>query len=198
MALFRILLWALCAAPMVDLAWRTVTADLGSNPQEALLRGTGTWCLVMLLVTLGVTPARRMLDWGELLVVRRMLGLWTFAWALIHLLCFWAFEHDFVWLALLADGLRRPFVSVGIVGFVILAALALTSHKRAMRALGSRWKKLHRLIYVAAVLACIHFILHRAGKNNLADPAIASVVFVGLMLLRTRLMSRRAGGIQKV
>jgi sulfoxide reductase heme-binding subunit YedZ len=201
MALFRILLWVLCAAPMADLVWRTFVSGLGPNPQETLLRETGTWCLVLLLVTLGVTPMRSVLQWGELIRVRRMLGLWTFAWAVVHLLCFWAFEHDFIWANVFLDGLKRPFVTLGLLAFAILSLLAATSHQWAMRTLGSRWKKLHRLVYLAAIAACVHFVLHRAGKNNFTDPAIAGSIFLGLMLLRSRWLRWQPGrsrGIEKV
>lgn len=112
--------------------------------------------------------------------MRRMLGLWTFAYAVIHLLCFWAFEHDFVWLSVVQDGLKRPFVTVGLLAFVLLLPLAITSNKRSMRALGPRWKKLHRAIYAIALLSCLHFFLHRAGKNNFLDPVITTVVIAGL------------------
>jgi sulfoxide reductase heme-binding subunit YedZ len=184
--LFRLkaALWCLAFVPLAELLWRTLTNNLGTNPQEALLRATGTWCLVLLLVTLGVTPFRRWMNWPDLIRVRRMLGLWTFTYAAIHLLCFWAFEHDFVWRDVLQDGLKRPFVSVGLMAFALLLPLALTSNIWAMRILGPRWKQLHRAIYVIAVLSCIHFFLHRAGKNNFTDPAIATVITLALIGVR--------------
>jgi sulfoxide reductase heme-binding subunit YedZ len=184
-------LWLLAAVPLLELAWRTLTNALGTNPQETLLRTTGTWCLVLLLVTLGVTPVRQWFNWAELIRVRRMLGLWTFTYAVIHLLCFWAFEHDFVWWAVIQDGLKRPFVTVGLVSFGLLIPLALTSNTRSMRLLGGRWKKLHRLIYAIAILACVHFMLHRAGKNNFADPAIAAAITTFLFLARGVFAYRR-------
>jgi len=176
----KISLWLLAAIPLIELVWRTFTNQLGTNPQETLLRATGTWCLVLLLVTLGVTPLRQWWQWQDLIRVRRMLGLWTFAYAVIHLLCFWAFEHDFVWLSVVQDGLKRPFVTVGLLAFALLLPLAITSNKRSMRALGPRWKKLHRAIYAIALLSCLHFFLHRAGKNNFLDPVITTVVIAGL------------------
>ena len=180
----RLLIWLLCATPMADLLARALTHQLGANPQEALLRGTGLWCLTMLLVTLGVTPLRRLLDWPELIRLRRMLGLWTFAYAVLHLLGFWAFEHEFDWIAVLKDGAQRPFVTVGLVCFALLVPLAATSNQLAMRRLRSVWKRLHRLVYLIAMLGLIHFFLHRAGKSNFADPMLASVVTAALLLLR--------------
>lgn len=177
-------LWLLCAAPLVDLIGLTVTNGLGTNPQETLLRATGTWALVLLLVTLGVTPVRQWLNWPELVHARRMLGLWTFTYAVIHLLGFWAFEHDFVWLSVFADSLKRPFVTVGLIAFLLMLPMAITSNRRSMQRLGTRWKKIHRAIYLIAGLSCLHFFLHRAGKNNFADPSIALAVTVALLALR--------------
>jgi methionine sulfoxide reductase heme-binding subunit len=180
----KIALWLLCAFPMAELIWRTFANALGTNPQETLLRATGTWCLVLLLVTLGVTPLRRWLNWPELIRVRRLLGLWTFAYAVVHLLCFWAFEHDFIWRAVFNDGLQRPFVTVGLIAFGLLIPMTVTSNTASMRRLGPNWKKLHRVIYIVAILACVHFVLHRAGKNNYADPIIASLITAGLLGIR--------------
>lgn len=179
-------LWILAAAPLIDLAILLLAGGLGPNPQETLLRATGMWCLVLLLVTLGVTPARRLLDWPQLVGVRRMLGLWVFAYACIHLLSFWAFEHDFSTGALLADSLVRPFVAVGLIAFVLLVPMAITSNRLAMVRLGPAWKKIHWAIYVVALLACLHFFLHRAGKNNLADPFWAAGVTIMLLVARLK------------
>jgi methionine sulfoxide reductase heme-binding subunit len=177
-------IWLLAAAPLADLALLAFTQALGTNPQETLLRATGTWCLTLLLVTLAITPARRLLQWPELVALRRMLGLWVFAYAVIHLLGFWAFEHDFVWAAVAQDALKRPFVTAGLLAIALLIPLAVTSNDWSMRQLGSRWKKLHRLVYLIAVIAVVHFYLHKAGKNDFTDPTIALIVLVLLFLAR--------------
>lgn len=190
-ARLKFALWCLAAMPLLDLVWRTFVNQLGTNPQETLLRATGTWCLVLLLVTLGVTPLRHWWHWPELIRVRRMLGLWAFAYAVVHLLCFWAFEHDFVWWAVLQDGLKRPFVTVGLMAFALLLPLAITSNRQSMRALGPRWKQLHRAVYAVALLSCLHFFLHRAGKNNFLDPLIALTVIAGLFAARFFLAQSR-------
>lgn len=180
----NLVLWLLCAAPLVDLVGLAVTNGLGTNPQETLLRATGTWALTLLLVTLGITPVRQWLHWPELIRVRRLLGLWTFTYAVVHLLGFWAFEHDFVWLAVLGDSLKRPFVTVGLLAFVLMIPMAVTSNRWSMLRLGSRWKTIHRAVYWIAGLACVHFFLHRAGKNNFADPVLALTITVALLSLR--------------
>ena len=174
----------MAAAPLADLAWLAYSHELGPNPQESLLRATGLWCLVLLLLTLSITPLRRWLDWAELIRVRRMLGLWVFAYAVIHLLGFWAFEHDFNWVAVLADGFKRPFVTAGLLSVALLIPLALTSNTWSMRRLGGGWKKLHRLVYVIAAISVLHFYLHKAGKNDFLEPTIALLVLLALFLAR--------------
>ena len=183
------LIWLLCALPLADLVFRIAGQQLGANPQEAILRATGLWSLTLLLVTLGVTPFRQWLRWPELIPLRRMLGLWAFGYACIHLLAFWAFEHDFDLVGVAADALKRPFVTVGLLSFGLMLPMALTSNAVAMRRLGRGWKRLHRVIYAIALLACVHFFLHRAGKSNFVDPAIASAVV--LILLGSRIYFRR-------
>lgn len=180
-AYLKALVWLMAAAPLVDLGILTWTASLGVNPQETLLRATGTWCLTLLLLTLALTPLRIWFQWAELIRLRRMLGLWVFVYAVIHFLGFWAFEHDFLWRAVVEDALKRPFVAVGLLALVLLLPLALTSNNWSMRRLGSHWKTLHRLVYLIAALAVVHFYLHKAGKNDFTDPTIALIV-LGLLL----------------
>jgi methionine sulfoxide reductase heme-binding subunit len=177
----KISVWLLAAWPLANLIYLTLSQQLGTNPQETLLRATGTWCLTLLLVTLGVSTARRWLNWPELLQLRRMLGLWAFAYAVIHLFGFYAFEHDFQLRPLLKDSLQRPFVTVGLLALIGLVPLAATSTRAAQRRLGRRWKKIHKMIYLIALLACVHFFLHRAGKNNFADPLWALGITLGLL-----------------
>jgi methionine sulfoxide reductase heme-binding subunit len=184
--LLKILLWLMAAAPLADLVWLAYLQDLGPNPQESLLRATGLWCLVLLLVTLSITPLRLWLGWAELVRVRRMLGLWVFAYAVIHLLGFWAFEHDFNWAAVFSDGLKRPFVTAGLLSVALLMPLALTSNTWSMRKLAGNWKKLHRLVYLVAAISVLHFYLHKAGKNDFFEPTVSLVVLIGLLLVRAR------------
>lgn len=180
------LLWLMSAAPLADLLLRAFLQNLGAHPEEIWLRGTGTWCLVLLWATLAVATVRHIMDWPDLVRVRRMLGLWAFAYAGVHLLSFLALEHGMDISALMRDALKRPFVAVGLVAFGCMLPLALTSNQWSMQTLGSQWKRLHQLAYVAAVAACVHFFLHRAGKANFADPAIASVILLLLFASRWR------------
>lgn len=180
------LLWIMSGVPLADLVLRAFAQSLGAHPEEAFLRGTGTWALVLLLVTLGVTPLRRWMNWPQIIGVRRMLGLWAFAYACVHLLAFVAFEHGMDVAALAADAVKRPFVTAGLSAFFCMLPLALTSNRWSMQRLGANWKRLHRLAYLAAAIACLHFFLHRAAKSNFADPATALAVLAVLMALRWR------------
>jgi sulfoxide reductase heme-binding subunit YedZ len=188
----KIAFWLLAALPLLDLLLLTLTDRLGVHPQETLLRATGTWSLTLLLVTLAVSPCCRWLQWPALMGLRRMLGLWAFAYLVIHLSGFLAFEHDFRIGALFKDALTRPFVTVGLAAFLLMLPMALTSFRGAQMRLGANWKRIHRMIYAIAGLACLHFFLHRAGKNNFADPVWALMLTLVLLAARLRWL-----GIQK-
>lgn len=179
--------WAICllaALPLVDLFSLTLLNRLGANPQETLLRATGTWTLTLLIAALALGPLARVIRWPELIRLRRMVGLWAFGYGVIHLLGFWAFEHDFIWADVLHDAFKRPFVTVGLLALAMMSALAVTSTDAAMRAMGRNWKRLHQMIYLIAPLACLHFYLHRAGKNNFTDPNIALALVLVFLLFK--------------
>ena len=163
---------------------------LGANPIEFVTRASGDWTLYFLCITLAVTPLRRLTGLGWLLKLRRMLGLYTFFYACLHFLCFIWFDHFFELDAMWRDVIKRPFITLGFSAFVLLIPLAVTSSNRMMRWLGRRWGMLHRLIYLIAVLAVLHFWWMRAGKNNFADPllfgAIVSVLLGARLVFRWR------------
>jgi sulfoxide reductase heme-binding subunit YedZ len=160
--------------------WGTVNDALGANPAEYLIRATGDWTLRLLCVTLAVTPLRVMLGLPELAKLRRMLGLFTYFYAVLHVLCYSWLDMGFEWGDIAADIAKRPFILVGFSAFVLLTPLALTSFNRAIRWLGAkRWQWLHRLVYAVAVLAVLHFFWMRAGKSNFAEVFVyASVILV--------------------
>lgn len=164
---------------------------LGVNPQEALLRALGqqTLMLLVLIVALPVLAARLPLGAGRwlqpLLGMRRLLGLWAFAYTAIHLAAHWQFEHDLVLGALGMDAVTRPFVTLGLLATLLLLPLALTSTRAAQRRLGPRWKQLHRLVWPATALGVVHYLLHKMGKNDLSDP-----LAVGLLLAVLYAVSR--------
>jgi sulfoxide reductase heme-binding subunit YedZ len=155
---------------------------LGANPAEALIRATGDWTLRSLCVVLAITPLRQLLAWPELVRFRRMLGLLTFFYVCLHLLCYTWFDMGFEWGDIVQDIPKRPFILVGFSAFLILLALAATSFNRAIRSLGARrWQALHRGIYVVAVLAILHFWWMRAGKQNFAEVLVYAAILIGLL-----------------
>ena len=174
------LLWLLCLMPFIWLVWGAANDALGANPAEYLIRATGDWTLRLLCVTLAVTPVRVMFGLPELAKLRRLLGLFTYFYLLIHLLCYSWLDMGFDWSDIASDIAKRPFIWMGFSAFVLLTPLALTSFNRAIRGLGAkRWQWLHRLVYVVAVLAVLHFFWMRAGKNDFAEVFVyAAVLFV--------------------
>lgn len=181
---FKAAIFSLALLPFLRLAWMTYTEQLGANPVEFITRDTGSWALYMLVITLAVTPVRRITGWSALLRQRRMLGLFAFFYACLHFTAFLLFEHFFDVAEMLQDVWERPFIAVGFVAFVLLIPLAATSNKAAIRRLGKRWQKLHRLIYLIAALAILHFWWMRAGKQDFGDPLFWGGIVVILLGLR--------------
>jgi sulfoxide reductase heme-binding subunit YedZ len=167
---------------------------LGANPIEFITRSTGTWALVLLCVTLAITPLRRLTGLSEPLRVRRMLGLFAFFYTCLHLVVFFWFDHWFDLAQMLADVLDRPFIFFGMCAFLLMLPLALTSTNAMIRRLGRRWSQLHRLIYLAATLAVLHLWWHKAGKNDLAEPIIYGSIVAILLVFRLLIFWRRYSG----
>jgi len=162
--------------------WGAAYDALGANPAEYLIRATGDWTLRLLCVTLAVTPLRIMLVLPELAQWRRMLGLFTYAYVMLHVLCYSWLDMGLAWSDIAQDIVKRPFIWVGFTAFVLLTPLALTSFNRVMRWLGGkRWQRLHRLVYVVAVLAVLHFFWMRAGKNNFTEVFVYASVLGALL-----------------
>ncbi len=157
-ALIKTLLFLLCLLPAGRLAWAAWTGDFGANPVEFVQRWTCTWTFNLLLLTLTVTPLRQWTQWHWLLRLRRMLGLFTFFYAMLHFLSYVGFDHAFVVDAIARDIFKRPFVTVGFAAFVLLIPLAATSSNWAIRRMGGRrWQALHRAIYPISLLALVHY-----------------------------------------
>ncbi len=177
--------------PLARLFLLGFMGELGANPVEFVTRSTGTWALVMLCLTLAVTPLRRLSGWNALVRLRRMLGLFAFFYASLHFTVFLWLEHWFDVAAMLLDVLERPFVTAGFLAFLLMVPLAATSTQAMVRRLGSRWQALHRLVYLIAPLAVLHFWWHKAGKNDFGEPAFYGAVVA--LLLAARLVGRRRG-----
>lgn len=184
--------------PLAGYSYGLFADALGANPIEAVTRGLGTWALNFLLLTLAVTPARKYLGWTWSVPLRRMLGLYAFFYALLHLTTYLWFDQSFDWYEIGRDMLKRPFIAAGMLTFALLVPLAATSNARAVRRLGGRaWQRLHRLVYVAALLAMLHFAW--MVKADILRPATYGLVLVALLLaragtLRSRLVSAAGSG----
>ena len=153
-----LLLPALYYAYAVWLAWTGAGNLLGTDPPRALAIATGEWTIRMLVLVLAITPARYLLNRPVLIRYRRMVGLYVFFYACLHFLVFLVFLLGLQWSSLGRELVERPYITVGFAALVILAVLAATSFNRAQRKLGRRWKQLHRLVYVVAVLAVVHIV----------------------------------------
>lgn len=179
------LIFALCLLPFAWLAYAAFADALGANPAEALLRRTGDWTLRFLCLVLAMTPLRQMLHLPVLARFRRMLGLYVFFYACLHLLCYAWFDMGLEWSDIVADIPKRPFILVGFAAWAILLALAATSPKFMLKALGGkRWQWLHRAVYAVAALALLHFFWMRAGKNNFAEVAVYAAIVAVLLAYR--------------
>src|ERR1044071_6385008 len=155
--LLKSALFLACLIPFGQLAYNAYTGDLGVNPIETITHFTGDWTLIFLLITLSVTPLRRITGWNRLISFRRMLGLFAFFYATLHFSTYIVLDHFFDFQRIGKDILKRPYVTVGFTGFVLMIPLAITSTAGMIRRLGKRWQQLHRLIYIAAIAGVIHF-----------------------------------------
>jgi sulfoxide reductase heme-binding subunit YedZ len=153
--------------------------SLGANPVEKIQDTLGIWGLRLLLVTLAVTPLREIGGWPRLMVFRRMLGLFAFFYIVLHFLWYLFVDQAIDWAQLLADVAKRPFITAGFTALLLLIPLAVTSTKAAMRRLGRRWQKLHRLVYAAAILGCVHFWWQ--VKADIREPAIYAAIAAALL-----------------
>ena len=180
------LVFMLCLVPLVWLGVDAYEDRLGANPIEAITHSTGTWTLVFLLITLSVTPLRRLTGINALIRLRRMLGLYVFFYACLHVVTYFWLDQFFDWPAIVKDIIKRPFITVGFFAFVLLIPLAVTSTNAMVKRLGGRrWQLLHRLVYVIAIAGVVHYLW--LVKKDLTQPLIyaaALSVLLGYRLLR--------------
>jgi len=169
--------FTLCLLPLAWLVFALLMDRLGANPIEALTRDTGEWALRLLLVTLCMTPLRRFMGWPWPLRIRRMLGLFAFFYACVHLSTYLWLDQFFDWGEIGRDILKRPFITVGMLAFALLTPLAATSNRAMIRRLGRNWARLHQLVYVITALAVLHF--WWLVKSDIREPAL----YAGLVAL---------------
>lgn len=177
------LVFGAMSAPLMWLAYLAFTGGLGSNPIESINRFLGDWGLRMLLVALAATPLKIMFGWVWPVRMRRMLGLWAFAYVALHLSNYIVIDQFFAWDDIWKDIVKRKFITAGMIGFVIIFALAATSWNGAIKRMGAKaWKRLHRAVYVAGALGCLHYFW--MVKADLQGPAIHIGVLVFLLGVR--------------
>jgi len=187
------LLFVACAMPLAWLllrAFELAGPGLGANPIDELMDRLGEWGLRLLLATLCVTPLAVTLRKPWLMGLRRMLGLFAFTYLSLHFLNWLVLDQWFDLAAIAADIAKRPYITVGFTAFLLLAPLAVTSTNGWMRRLGPRWQRLHRLVYPAAILGCVHFWWQ--VKADWREPAVYAAALVGLLAWRMRRARRRA------
>ncbi len=193
LAALKVLVFLACLIPFAQLGWGAWTNALGANPIETITRALGTWTLNFIVITLCVTPLRRLTGWAWLVRLRRMLGLYAFFYAALHFITYFWLDQFFDWQAIGRDIVKRPFITVGFAAFVLLIPLAATSNRIAIRRLGGRaWQKLHRAIYTIAILGVVHY--WWLVKRDVATPALYAAMVAALLLLRAlwRERERRA------
>ena len=174
----------LCLIPLERLIWLGSSDGLGANPIEFITRSTGTWALVLLCITLAMTPLRLITGLTVWIKLRRMLGLFCFFYASIHFSIWFWLDQNLNIQSMWADVIKRPFITMGFLTLVLLTPLAITSNQWAIRLLGRRWTLLHKLVYVIACTAIVHYWWHKAGKNDLGTVFIYAVVIVLLLACR--------------
>ena len=182
---FKPALFMLCLLPLTSLVWRAFTLQLGANPEQTLIWTTGLWALRFLLLTLAITPLRKLTGWAELARLRRMLGLFAFTYAVLHFTCYLWLVNDFSLDAVLKDVVRHPFVLAGMSALALMLPLAATSTNGMIKRLGAaRWQALHRLVYVVAIIAVFHDWWGKLAKNNTADPKVYALMLGVLLAYR--------------
>jgi sulfoxide reductase heme-binding subunit YedZ len=180
--LLKILVFAAGLVPAAALVVAAFTDNLTANPIEYITHQTGNFALTFLLITLAITPIRRFTGWHEVIRVRRMLGLFAFFYATLHVLTWAVIDQFFDLPAMIEDVAKRPYITVGMAGYLMLVPLALTSTTAMIRRLGRRWQTLHRLTYFAAIAGVIHF--WWLVKADLREPQRFAAILTLLLVLR--------------
>jgi sulfoxide reductase heme-binding subunit YedZ len=169
-----------CLSPLVVLTWQALTGNLGANPIDEITDQTGIWTLRFLLITLAVTPARRLTGWNRLIQFRRMLGLFAFFYGSLHFVTYIWLDQFFLIEEIIADVMQRPFITVGFASFVLLIPLAVTSTTAMIKRLGGKWwQRLHRLVYAIAIGGVVHYLW--LVKADIREPLIYGSI-LGILL----------------
>ena len=170
--------------PLVRLFVLGFLDELTANPIEFITRSTGTWTITFLCLTLSMSPLKMISGWPQWVQLRKTLGLFTFFYAFLHFTIWYWLDHNFDFRLMMSDVVKRPFITAGFIALVIMSFLAITSNQMSMRILGGKWKMLHRLIYVIAVLALVHYLWHKEGKRDFTVVYIYSAIIFSLLAIR--------------
>lgn len=174
--------------PLLNLYFLAFSDELGADPVEAVIHFTGIGAFNLLLISLSVTPLAKIAKQGYLLQTRRLLGLYTFAYALCHILNFLAFEVQFSGELFLSEVIERPYITIGMIGFLLLTALAVTSFDKLKRKMGKSWQKLHNFSYLIAVFVTVHF--YWSVKSDVTSPIFYGLLTLILLLFRYKKLKR--------
>lgn len=178
----KIIIGVICLIPLSMIAWDAFNGQLGNKPIEAISQRTGNWSLLFLLFTLSITPLKKVFNLSSLVQYRKTLGLYTFFYALLHVLTYVVLDHSLNISEILNDVVKRPYVTLGLVAFLFLVPLAITSTKAMKKRLGKRWKSLHQLIYLVGLLGLFHYLW--LVKDDLLQPLLYTSIFFVLMAVR--------------
>ena len=190
-SLVKPLIFLAALLPLGRLVWLGFTDDLGANPIELITRSTGTWALVFLCLTLAMTPLRLLTNQVVWIRYRRMLGLFSFFYACLHFSIWLWLDLDWNLLEMGKDVIKRPFITMGFLSFVMLIPLALSSNHWMQRKLGRRWAQLHRMVYLIAITVILHYWWHKAGKNDLDTVSIYALIVILLLSCRIPYVRKR-------
>ncbi len=178
----KALLFGIALIPLARLIWLGIQDDLTANPVEFVERSTGTWALVMLMITLSLTPIRLLTGSVWQIQLRRMMGLFMFFYACLHFTTYVWLDHWFDWMAITKDIVKHPYVLVGFSAFMLAVPLAVTSNTYMIRKLRENWKKLHNLVYLVAIFGVLHFLW--LVKKDIREPMAYAVVLAVLLGIR--------------
>jgi sulfoxide reductase heme-binding subunit YedZ len=182
MRLIKPALFIAALSPGLWLAYRAYSGRLSVNPIEDITLTTGIWALRFLLISVAITPLRRITGWQRVIQYRRMLGLFAFFYASLHLLTYVVLDQGLAFEFILPDIVKRPYITMGMIAFTLMVPLAITSTKGWIRRLGRKWQLLHRLVYVSGVAACLHFLWK--VKIPIGEPVYYAAILGALLLFR--------------
>lgn len=182
MAVYKPAVFVVALAPFLWLTFRALTGRLSANPIEDITLTTGIWALRWLLVSLAITPVRRVTGWQRIIQFRRMFGLFAFFYATLHVLTYLVLDQGLAFEFILPDILKRPYITAGMTAFTLMVPLAVTSTKGWIRRLGRKWQLLHRLVYISGVAACLHFLWK--VKIAIGEPVYYAAILASLLAFR--------------